>query len=161
MTFEELDKIFGKYAPFMLSLSDTEDNELSVTIALSEIGEIGELSESDEPNPAIRELLSKSRPLLPNESRVFTITFERYIIYQVGNESFCSGNPNDKFSGRFLRIYESSALLNRLGEFSDAQILEDGTYYPGKWAHYEIVTLNHIIDVISLKEPTVNISNPT
>lgn len=160
MTFEELDtELSSGFAPFMISLSEGEDNELSVTISPSEAGERRDFSEKDEPNPAVRALLSKSRPLLPNESKAFTITFESYILYQVGNESFCSGNPNDRFSGKFLRIYESSALLNRLGEFSDAQILADGTYYPGKWAHYEIVTQNHIISVISYIEPSVNISN--
>lgn len=159
MTFRELDKMLGEYAPFMLSLCEGEDNELTVTIAPSEVGERREFSEDEEPNPAIRGLLNKSRPILVNERRRYTITFEGYIIYQVGNESYCSGSPGNKFSGGFLRICESSALLNRLGEFSDAQILKDGTYYPGKWEHYEIVTQNHIISVISHREPSVNISN--
>ncbi len=159
MTFEELDREFSSgFAPFMLSLSEGEDNELSVTISPSEIGERGELSEN-EPNPAIRELLNNSRPILPNESKVYTITFEGYILYQVGNESFCSGNPHDRYTGKFLRVYEGSALLEHLGELSDAQILADGTYYPAKWAHYEIVTQNHIISVISPKEPSMNISS--
>lgn len=160
MTFEELDtELSSGFAPFMLSLSEGEDNELSVTISPSEVGERRGFSEKDEPNPAIRELLSSSRPLLPNEDKAFTITFEGYILYQVGNESYCSGNPRDKFTGKFLRIYESSALLEHLGELSDAQILADGTFYPGKWAHYEIVTQNHIISVISHNKPSVNISN--
>ncbi len=119
------------------------------------------MSESEEPNAALRRLLNESRPLLVNEERVYEIVFDRYIIYQVGNESYCSGSPNDKFSGRFLRIYESSALLNRLGEFTDAQVLEDGSHYPGKWTHYGIVTQNHIIDAVSLGEPKVNILRGT
>ncbi|MDE6731863.1 MAG: hypothetical protein K2J77_03195 [Oscillospiraceae bacterium] len=158
MTFEELDtELSSGFAPFMISLSEGEDNELSVTISPSEVGERRDFSEKDEPNPAIRELLSSSRPILPNENKAFTITFEGYILYQVGNESYCSGDPRDKFTGKFLRVYESSALLERIGELSDAQILKDGTFYPGKWAHYEIVTQNHIISVISLNEPKVSI----
>lgn len=159
MTFEELDKALGKYAPFLLSLSDGGENELLVTISPSEVGEMRELTEAGEPNPALRGLLNNSRPILPNEKLAYTITFEGYILYQVGNESCCSGDPRDSFGGRFLRIYEKSALLKHIGELSDAQILEDGTYYPGKWAHYEIVTQNHIISVISLDKPLVNISN--
>lgn len=161
MTFEELDKALGGYAPFMLSLSDGEDNELAVTVAPSCAGEKRRFSEREEPNSKLRGLLNDSRPILSDEKRAYTITFEGDIIYQVGNESYCSGSPNDKFAGKFLRIYESSALLNRLGEFSDAQILSDGTYYPGKWTHYGIVTQNHIIDVISLCDPKVNISGGT
>lgn len=159
MTFEELDKALGGYAPFMLSLSDGEDNELTVTIAPSYAGEPHDFSEVEEPNPKLRGLMNSSRPILSDEKRAYTITFEGYIIYQVGNESYCSGSPGDKYSGRFLRVCEKSALLERVGEFSDAQILEDGTYYPGKWAHYEIVTQNHIIGVISAGAPVVNISN--
>lgn len=161
MTFRELDETLGAFAPFMISLSECGDNELSVTITPSEVGEHRGFSEDDEPNPAIRQLLNRSRPILPNEEKAYTITFEGYILYQVGNESYCSGSPRDKFTGRFLRIYESSALLEHIGELSDAQILEDGTFYPAKWAHYEIVTQNHIISVISPYEPVVNISNST
>lgn len=159
MTFRELDETLGAFAPFMISLSEGGDNELSVTVAPSELGENRELSESDEPNSAIRELMNKSRPILPYENTAFTITFEGYILYQVGNESYCSGSPRDRFTGKFLRVYESSALLERLGELSDAQVLADGTYYPAKWAHYEIVTQNHIISVISSNKPSVNISS--
>lgn len=164
MTFEELDKTLdalGGHAPFLLSLNDGEDNELTMRIASSFVGEQREVSESDEPNTALRRLLTESRPLLVNEERVYEIVFDRYIIYQVSSESYCSGDPNGKFSGRFLRIYESSALLNRLGEFTDAQVLEDGSHYPGKWTHYGIVTQNHIIDIVSLDEPKVNISRGT
>lgn len=163
MTFEQLDKKleYALYAPFMLSLSEGADNELTVRIAPSYAGDPHETTEDEEPNPALRELLNKSRPLLPDEKRVYEITFENYIIYQVGNESYCSGDPNDRFSGKFLRIYESSALLNKLGELTDAQLLEDGSHYPGKWTHYGIVTQNHIIDVISLCKPCVNISRGT
>lgn len=165
MTFEELDKILETdHAPFMLSLSDCGDNELTVKIAPACVGEpsgITELADRDEPNPVLRELLNKSRPLLPDEKRVYEIRFENYIIYQVGNESYCSGDPNAKYSGRFLRVYETSALLERIGEFTDVQVLEDGTYYPGKWKHYEIATQNHIIGVISVYAPTVNILPPT
>lgn len=160
MTFQELDKkISGGFAPFMIKLSEGEDNELSVTIMPSEVGEKCEFSEDDEPNPVIRGLLNDSLPILPNENEAYTITFEGYILYQVGNESYCSGSPRDKFTGRFLRVYESSALLEYIGELSDAQILEDGTFYPAKWAHYEIVTQNHIISIISYIEPSVKISN--
>ena len=164
MTFEELDKeleriSFGDLAPFMLS--EGVDNELTVRIAPAQAGEPCGITEDDEPNPALRELINKSRPILLDEKRAYTITFEGYIIYQVGNESYCSGDPRDRYSGRSLRICESSALLKRLGEFADAQILADGTFYPGKWTHYRVVTQNHIIDVISANEPIVNISIST
>lgn len=164
MTIQELDKILERTAlrdsaPFMLSLSESADNELTVKIAPSYAGEQREIAELDEPNRQLRELLNSSKPLLPDLERVYEIVFDNYIIYQVGNESYCSGDPSDRYSGKFLRICEKSALLERLGEFSDAQMLNDGSYYPGKWSHYRIVAQNHIIDVIAVNEPRVNISS--
>lgn len=162
MTFEELDShIGGVYAPFLLSLCDGGDNELSVRIAPSYAGELREIGADEEPNAALRGLISASRPLLPDKKRVYEIVFERYIIYRVGNESFVSGDPNDMYTGKFLRIYEKSFLLDNIGALSDAQTLDSGEYYPGKWRHYEIVTQNHIISVISHNEPIVNVLQGT
>lgn len=161
MRFEKLDEMLGEYAPFLLSLNDSEDNRLTLRIAPSYVGERREVSESEEPNDTIRRLLNCSRPLVSDEERVYEIVFDYYIIYQVGNESFCSGDPRDKFDGKFLRVYNCSYLLENLSRTTDAQILADGSYYPEKWTHYAVVTQNHIVDVISLSEPQVNISNGT
>lgn len=158
MTFEELDKILenSQYAPFILSLSEAGDNELTVKLAASCIGECTEVTEENEPNTQLREILNRSKPLILDSRCIYEITFEGYIIYQICNESFYSGNPNDVFSGRFLRIYEKSFLLDNLSQMTDAQELDNGSYYPAKWAHYGIVALNHIIDVVSTNNPIVN-----
>lgn len=161
MTFEELSKLNMDFAPFMLSLSEGEDNRLSVKIALSYAGKPCELTDLDEPHPVLRGIMNISRPILPDKKHTYEIVFEDYIIYQIGNESYCSGDPADKFTGKYFRIYESSALLRRLGDFSDAQALEDGSFYPGKWRHFGIVTQNHIIDVISASESVVKIFRKT
>lgn len=158
MTFEELDEILAvePYAPFMLSLFEGKDNELTVKIAPSYVGESRTVTEEEVPNPQLRGILNDSRPITLDTEHGYEITFDRYIIYQVGNESFCSGNPNDEFSGEFLRVYTRSFLLDNLSRMTDAQALDDGSFYPAKWTHYQIITLNHIIDVISLKDPIVN-----
>lgn len=163
MTFEELDNILAvaPYAPFMLSLFEGKDNELTVKIAPSYVGESRTVTEEEVPNSQLRGILNDSRPIVLDTERFYEITFDRYIIYQVGNESFCSGNPNDKFSGCFLRVYTRSFLLDNLSRMTDAQIDNSGCYYPAKWTHYQIITLNHIIDIISLKEPYVNFGDPS
>lgn len=163
MTFEELDKILSNspHAPFMLSLSEGRDNELTVKIAPSYVGESREITEEEASDSKLRAILSDSHPIMLDTERVYEITFNRYIIYQVGNESFCSGNPSDEFSGGFLRVFTRSFLLDNLSRMTDAQVLDDGTFYPAKWTHYHIVTLNHIISVISLKEPIVNFCSPS
>lgn len=158
MTFEELDKEleYSPYAPFIVSLSEGKDNELTVKIAPSYVGESREVTEEEVPNSQLRGILNDSRPIMLDTQRVYEITFDRYIIYQVGNESFCSGNPNDEFSGSFLRVYTRSFLLDNLSLITDAQVFDDGSFYPAKWTHYQIITLNHIVDVISLGNPNVN-----
>ncbi|MDE7399488.1 MAG: hypothetical protein K2N06_08185 [Oscillospiraceae bacterium] len=163
MTFEELDEILAvmPYAPFMVSLSEGRDNELTVKIAPSLVGESRNVTEEEVPNPQLRKILNDSHPIMLDTERVYEITFDRYIIYQVGNESFCSGNPNDEFSGGFLRVYTRSFLLDNLIRMTDAQICDDGSYYPAKWTHYQIITLNHIVDIISLGEPSVNFGIPS
>lgn len=163
MTFEELDEILAvaPHAPFMLSLSEGRDNELTVRIAPSYVGESREITEEEVPNSQLRGILNDSRPIEIDSEHVYEITFDRYIIYQVGNESFCSGNPNDEFFGSFLRVYTKSFLLDNLSRMTDAQALDDGSFYPAKWTHYQIITLNHIVDVISLGEPRVNFGNPS
>lgn len=163
MTFEELDEILSvaPYAPFMLSLFEGRDNELTVKIAPSHVGESRDITEEEVPNPQLRNILNGSRPIEIDSEHVYEITFDRYIIYQVGNESFCSGNPNDEFSGGFLRVYTRSFLLDNLSRMTDAQELDDGSFYPAKWTHYQIITLNHIVDIISLGEPSVNFSIPS
>lgn len=85
MTFEELDKALGKYAPFMLSLSEGEDNELTVMIAPSCAGERRGFSEDEEPNPKLRGLLNDSRPILPDEEWAYTIFF-RGLYYLSGRQ---------------------------------------------------------------------------
>lgn len=157
MTFEELDGILSQapYAPFMISLSESGDNELTIRLAPSFAGDIG-YSAAEEPNSQLRKILSDARPLLPDKKCGYEIVFDRYIIYQIRNESFFSGNSEDKFFGRFLRIYQKSFLLDNLSRMTDAQMLEDGRFYPAKWTHYGILTLNHIIDIISFSDPIVN-----
>lgn len=71
------------------------------------------------------------------------------------NESFWSGDPNEVRHGRYLITFEKSKLLSHLEEITDAQKLDDGAFYPGKWTHYAIYTQDHVIDVISHCPPDV------
>ena len=57
-----------------------------------------------------------------------------------------------------MLLFEKSKLLSSLSDITDALQLEDGTFYPGKWAHYRINTQCHVIDVISHCPPTVSLS---
>lgn len=80
----------------------------------------------------------------------FKIKFENYISYSIIDERFEKLIEKDKFYGNRLRIYSDSNFLNYIKADMNA------TYnYPGDFKHYAFITLNHIINVASEKEPEI------
>lgn len=161
LSFEELDLMLGDHAPFLMSLSDGLQEELHVIIAAAEVGEAGgnipDFEGMDESTQqALHEILADTRPIEVNERQLFEICFRDYIIYQIRNESFWSGDPHEVRHGKYLITFEKSKLLSYLEEITDAQQLDDGSFYPGKWTHYGIYTQNHVIDIISHCPPDVS-----
>lgn len=162
LSFEELDRMLGNHAPFLISLSDGLQEELHIIVAAAEVGEVGskvpDFEGTDEATQqALHGILAQSRPIEINDSCLYEICFHEYIIYQTRNESFCSGDP-DEISQRhvkYLFTFDKSHLLSNLGAITDAQQLEDGSFYPGKWTHYGIYTQNHVIDVVSHRPPVI------
>ena len=143
ISFEELDLMLGNHAPFLMSLSDGLQEELHIVIAAAEVGDVGSnipdfegVNEST--RQALHEILADTQPIEANERRLFEICFHDYIIYQIRNESFWSGDPHEVRHGKHLITFEKSKLLSHLEEITDAQQLDDGSFYPGKWAHYGI-----------------------
>ena len=154
VSFAETDKILSKpkAAPFLRSLEECEDNELRITVAGAKIGDC---AADTFDGTALGRILSQCRPIESDENLAFEITFESYIIYQVRNESFCSYDPEEIRSGKFLIVFEKSKLLDYLTVSTDACRLDDGSFYPAEWKHYGIYTQNHVIDVVSQCEPKV------
>ena len=162
LTFQTLDSKLGSHAPFLVSLSDGLQEELRVTIAGAEVGEPGDdipdFEETDEATKqALSEILAQTRPIECNEKCLYELCFHDYILYQIRNESYSSYGPEEAGQGRYLIIFEKSFLLSNLHTMTDAQVLDDGSCYPGKWTHYGICTQNHIIDVIALTAPDISI----
>lgn len=161
LSFEELDRMLGGHAPFLMSLSDGLQEELHIVIATAEVGEVGgnipDFEGMDESTQqTLHEILADTRPIEVSERCLFEICFHDYIIYQIRNESFWSGDPHEVRHGKYLITFEKSTLLAHLEEITDAQQLDDGSFYPGKWTHYGIYTQNHVIDVISHCPPDVS-----
>lgn len=161
LSFEELDLMLGNHAPFLMSLSDGLQEELHIIISAAEVGDLGDNIPNFEvidetAKQALQGILANTRPIEINENCLFEICFYDYIIYQVRNESFWSGDPNEIRHGKYLIIFEKSELLSHLEEITDAQQLEDGSFYPDEWTHYGIYTQNHVIDVISHCSPVIS-----
>lgn len=160
LTLEMLNSKLGNLAPFLISLSDGLQEELHITIAGAELGNLGgnipDFEETDDATKrALTEMLSKARPIEVNEQCFYKICFRDYIIYQIRNESYASCSPEEIYPDQYVAIFEKSELLSRLSVVTDAQRLDDGSYYPGEWTHYGVFTQNHIIDVIALDPPEI------
>ena len=161
LSFQELDLMLGGHAPFLVSLSDGLQEELHIIIATAKVGEMGsnipDFEDVDEiTRRALQGVLANTRPVEIDENCLFEICFHDYIIYQIRNESFWSGDPHEVRHGKYLITFEKSKLLSHLEEITDAQQLDDGSFYPGEWTHYGIYTQNHVIDVISHCPPDVS-----
>ena len=164
LDLKTLDARLGDHAPFLISLSDGLQEELRLVIGAAEVGPAGGVPDFDdadaETGERLREILADTRPIEIDERRVYEICFPAYILCQIRNESFCSFGPDEVCAGKHLVRFERSGLLSHVSEFTDAQQLEDGTFYPGAWTHYGIYTQCHVIDVIAHEPPTVSVSGP-
>ncbi len=83
----------------------------------------------------------------------FEITWDRYVVYQVLNESFDSGNGSEEvYEGNLFRKYTTSRYLRFIGEaFKNVQFLDP------RHQHWAIVGQDHIVDVISSAEPLIRV----
>ena len=145
---------------FLERIIDTQDNELIIFVCNSARGEqpSEDALNAVEYEP-LRKILSNTTEIVPDYNQLYKICFENYIMYQTGNESYASFDPNEERIGRGLILFEKSRLLDSLNKWSIA--FDDGDYaFPGKFRHYGVYTLSHIIDIISHVEPTIERVNP-
>jgi hypothetical protein len=77
----------------------------------------------------------------------YKLTFKNYDAYSVRNESFTVWDDEEEFTGNLFRIFSKSKFLDYVAASTVA--VEDVL---GAYKHYEIVCLNHIIDVASSRE---------
>lgn len=154
LKFGDDKNIYSERAPLVLKILDDELNYLTIYVATTVISDV---KETMVPSgiEVLDNILSDTCSILPDEDMIYEITFERYIMYQMRNESFVSRDEYEIRNGQFFVIYERSRLLEYLLTITDCQQLSDGTYYPDEWKHYGIIAQNHIIDVISVEPPVV------
>ena len=81
------------------------------------------------------------------------ISWERYGVYQVLNESYDSGNgPYEAFEGNLFRRYSKSRYLSFVEDaFANVVFLSPG------YQHWAIVGQNHIVHVISGSAPQIRL----
>ena len=145
---------------FLERLIDTPDNELIIFVCNSASGEppSKEMLNAED-NKQLRGILSNCTKISPDYNHLYKIHFSNYIMYQTGNESYASFDPDEIQIGNGLILFEKSRFLDFLNRFSDTY--DDGNdAYPAKFRHYGIYTYNHVVDIISHVEPTIEKVNP-
>lgn len=111
---------------------------------------------SAEPLPEVRNILSQSRAIVHSHGRKgFAINWPTYIGYSVENESYAVAEPESSVgSGGILAEYSHSLYLDYLSKATFAR--QD---YPGPFKHWSIACLDHVINVVSVDLPAVEVHN--
>ncbi len=144
---EEINQ-YSRLAPFVISVTVTQDNELSIIIALP--APINSKPNYD--NQMLNEILSNATQTGADLSRMYEIRFESYIIYQCRNESFTCFDASEIRKGDYLIIFEKSKLL----DYYESVIFDFYTdNEKSKRKHYGIYAENHVIDIIANEPPII------
>ena len=84
------------------------------------------------------------------KSRSFEVKWEYYVAYSVVNESFKKRRTDELWAGDLFRIYTKSCFIDFVAAATFAT-----DEYPGPLQHIGLLCEDHIVDVISTKEPSV------
>jgi len=138
--FEELDR---QKNLLLTNIFEPEDNSLQLEISITDLDDVKEFTVNEINLGLVREITN-------NNTNIYKVFFPYYIAYSVVNESYDDNGLSEIYKGKSLRIYEKSNFLDYLKCETFAT-----DEYPGKFIHYQIVTLNHIINVASQEEPVI------
>ena len=135
--------------PYILNINDNVDNVLKIIVSLPYSGEKGSEA-SNTGNKDLDEILKKAYPVLIDYNEIYEITFESYIMYQTRNESFAYLYENSKVLGEYFTIIKNSSYLKMVKSITFYNDIFDD-----KYIHYGIFSWNHVVDIISAKEPKI------
>ncbi|MGY1411267.1 MULTISPECIES: hypothetical protein [unclassified Luteimonas] len=130
---------------FLAEISEPETNSLRLLISEGRVSVHEETWDiAGVPLPGVRSIDVTA------ESKHFELIWSCYISYAIRDESYCSWDKEEDWVGSSFRVYSRSKFLDFVanGTFATSE-------YPGPFKHYEIVCLDHIIDVASEEAPTV------
>ena len=138
--FEELDR---QKNLLLTKIFEPEENSLYLEISVPRIDSAKEL--------VINGInLGLAREIIDDHENIYKIHFPTYIGYSVINESFDDLEASKNYRGNEVKIYDDSVFLDYLNTETFATV-----DYPGKFFHYKIITLNHIINIASQEEPII------
>jgi hypothetical protein len=130
---------------YLNSISEPETNTLRLVLSegiVSDRAETIVIGDAEIPDVRLIEVTAASRH--------FEVVWDSYISYAVRNESYCTWDKDEEWSGKAFRVYSKSKFLDFI---AIGTIASDD--YPGPFVHYEILCSDHIVDVASEHPPTV------
>ncbi|HEV7504445.1 MAG TPA: hypothetical protein VGS07_06015 [Thermoanaerobaculia bacterium] len=142
---------------YMHAISEPEENSLRVVLHEARVDSPPTSEQlAEEALPEVRELLADSKTIVYGPGcQVFELVWPSYIGYAVENESYALPEPKESVGeGSLVIIYTESGYLDYLAKASFAS-----ADYPGTFKHWAFLCLNHIVNVASLEEPVVTVSN--
>jgi len=135
---------------FVLKIEELDHNGLRLMLAE------GKASPIPESISVAGTLLSDlHRVTSTGETREFEVVWDLYVAYSVRNESYATFDENEVACGGRFRVYSKSRFLDFICAATFAT-----DEYPGPMCHIGINCEDHIIDVVSTKEPRVKRLRP-
>jgi hypothetical protein len=131
---------------FLVEISEPDEYVLRLVIE--------EAKPSGEPEDvAVADTILSGTPITSDEACfAYEVVFGSYVAYSVRNESYTSWDESEQWLGHLFRAYSKSHFLDyvRVATFASDD-------FPGKLFHYEIVCLNHVIDIVSIEGAEISI----
>lgn len=130
---------------YLTEIGETDVNVLRLVIEEAKIS--GETEDIDVGTAKLTDV----HPIIADETCcAYEVIFGSYVAYTVLNESYAGVDESGQYTGRYFRVYSKSNFLDYVRAATFAS--ED---YPGKFTHYEIACLDHIVEVVSVDEPEI------
>lgn len=147
--FEKINS-FGSF--FLTDIYEPEDNALFLEIKKSLISEVKEDVVIGD-----KTFTDVQRIQVDKKLDYFTILFENYVSYHIINESFPNFNEREGEciggTSSFC-IYSQSTYLDFILKETYANAI-----FPGDLKHYCLYCQNHVIHIVSMTKPTIEIIN--
>jgi len=129
---------------FLTKLEEAGGNSLSLSIQTSKVSEREEKIFIDEKQ------FGKGKRIYSDDTcPEFQIYFERFIAFNVLNESYL-GSDEGEYTGKYLRVYSKSKYIDFLTEYASVYLHEGEVL-----THYAFLCQDQVIDIVSTRKPTI------
>ncbi len=136
--------------PFLISLTDSQDCTLKIVISPALVNP--DRSSVETGNNTLDILLANASSIMPNDKILYEIEFENYILYRCITESYADDYLQDAQNGIYFYQTDKSDFLENVKNTTFAQQI----FFNNEIKHYAFYTIDHVIDVASPYEPTIN-----